>query len=52
MALITLQITSLVASILAIIFGFLIIKYPKTIAYLVGAYLIIIGGLGLLGYFI
>jgi len=52
MAIISLQIASLVSSILAIVFGFLIIKYPKTIAYLVGAYLVIIGGLGLVSYLI
>ena len=42
----------IVISALAIGFGILIIKYPKTVAWLLGLYLIIIGALGLLAYLI
>ena len=39
----TFQISGLVAGILAVLFGILIIKFPKVITTLVGAYLIITG---------
>jgi uncharacterized membrane protein len=37
------QVSGLLMGILAIIFGALVIKYPKTIPNLIGAYLIITG---------
>ena len=51
MASITLE-AGLITSILAIVFGILVIKYPKLIGWLVGIYLIIIGALGLVTYFL
>ena len=38
-----LQTSGLIAGILSLIFGVLIIKYPKVIAWLLGAYLVITG---------
>lgn len=43
MALLSLGISGLFAGILAIIFGILVIKFPKIVAWLIGAYLIITG---------
>jgi uncharacterized membrane protein len=36
-------ISGVVAAIVAIVFGIVILKWPKSIAYLVGIYLIVIG---------
>ena len=36
-------ISGIVAAIIAIVFGIVILKWPKSIAYLVGIYLIVIG---------
>ena len=36
-------ISGIVAAIIAIVFGIVILKWPKSITYLVGVYLIVIG---------
>lgn len=43
-------ITGEVAAILTIIFGIVVIVYPQSVALIIGAYLIIVGLIQLLGY--
>ena len=44
------QITvSLIGSILTLVFGILVLMFPKILNYLVGIYLIVIGIVGILG---
>ncbi len=40
-----LHITGLVAGVLAVIFGIVVLIFPKILNYLVGAFLIIVGGI-------
>ena len=41
----------LVFGIIALIFGIIVLIWPKVLAYLIGAYLIIIGVIALIGHF-
>lgn len=41
----TLEVSGLVAGIIAIVAGFIVIVWPRIIAWILGIYLIIVGGL-------
>jgi hypothetical protein len=47
----TMEVFSLGASIIALLMGILILVFPRLLNYLVAAYLIVIGILGLVAYF-
>ena len=51
MALITLAVTGLISAILAIIFGIVILVWPRALNVIVALYLLLIGVLGLITYF-